>query len=142
MNIFQFLRWIGKIFKWLIAFPKWLITFFIPYTFKWAACTINKIILLPKCFLFYGLDFVLWCMYLPIRFVFWLMDVILGSFNIKPFVVKAEHEFWAYIYGVDKYVHDDLGTGFHFAHYPDSVINMCYACGIPKWQKAPPFPKM
>ena len=68
------------------------------------------------CFFWYILNLVLTIIYLPFSFIFWLIGII----DI------VDDYFWGPIYIADGLVHDY--SGFHFAHFPDSIINGCYSC--------------
>jgi hypothetical protein len=114
----------------------------IPYIFIWNVtgfmCGLNGIFNLPKCFLWYLLEFIGWVLYLPFRFLFWLVDVIVYAVFKKDGLVKAEHQFWCILEDLDKIIHKISGA--HIIHYPDSVIEKCYTCKMPPFPKLPSFP--
>jgi len=60
-----------------------------------------------QCFLWYILDLVGWTLYLPFRFIFWLIDYIL-----KLGIVKAEHKAWNFINDIDYYIHGPVNNYF------------------------------
>lgn len=127
-----------KLFKWTFLFTGWFFSKFIPWFFKFLTCAFSKLMSLPQCLLWYGLDTACWIFYLPFRFMFWILDEIL--FSGKPTIVAAEHNMWKYMYQLDNYVHDGLKTGIHIFHYPDSVIATCYSCDIDSYPPSPSFP--
>ena len=127
-----------KLFKFIFLFIGWFISKFIPWFIQFVTCTINKIMSLPQCLLWYGLDTAGWIFYLPFRFIFWIIDQVL--FSGKPTITKAEKSMWEYMYKLDNYVHDGLNTGIHLFHFPNSVTATCYKCKISKFPTAPSFP--
>lgn len=128
-----------------------------------------KLISFPKCFLWYFLDTFGWVMYLPFRFVFWLIDWMLGIG-----IVKQEIKAWNFLDQIDYFVHgipmsnyfmyqynptsdttdsdgkplkngkdpNTLQLGFHIIHFPDSVMYQCYSMAPFTLRKFPPYPKM
>lgn len=136
--LFKFFDLVVALAMWFYKFIIWFPVKFIPWFLKFVWCTINKILMLPKCFLWYGLDTIGWAIYLPFRFIFWLLDSI---FNIG--LVKIEHNIWCFFDDIDHFVHDKkdgLGTGFHIIHFPDSVMKTCYSCDTGKYIPGPTFP--
>jgi len=127
-----------KLFKFIFLFIGWFISKFIPWFIQFVTCTINKIMSLPQCLLWYGLDTAGWIFYLPFRFIFWIIDQVL--FSGKPTITKAEKSMWEYMYKLDNYVHDGLNTGIHLFKFPNSVTATCYKCKISKFPTAPSFP--
>lgn len=148
--LFTFFDMIYSILKWLFYdFPIWFATFYILWLLEYIICSFDKIMMLPKCFLWYGLDTASWIVYLPFRFVFWLLDSIMFSGKPEagkkyPPIQQMEHDFWCFMDDVDHFVHDknseSLGTGFHIIHFPDSVMHTCYRCKIRKWKSMPKSP--
>lgn len=142
----------GKLFKWAFRFVAWFFNDFIKWFIQFVTCTIQKILHIPKCFMWYGLDTAGWIFYLPFRFLFWLLDQLLFSGvdspnpddpNADPYggpIVTAEHQVWKYLYQLDNTIHDGFGTGFHIAHFPDSVMETCYSCKIDPYPHGPTFP--
>lgn len=135
---FQLGDLIVKLFKFVFAFIAWFFPMFIPWFLQFVTCTISKIMHLPQCFMWYGLDTAGWIFYLPFRLLFWILDEML--FSGKPIIVKAEHDMWESMYKFDNYVHDGLGTGLHLFHFPDSVTKTCYQCKIDNYPPGPTFP--
>jgi len=93
------------------------------WCFKNITCGLEMFMNFRQCFLWYLLEIIGQTLYLPIRFLVWIL-------NIKP---------W------EKYVWDkiQLGdcaffdlTGFHIIHYSDDILKRCYKCNpgpFPKW---------
>jgi hypothetical protein len=131
---------------------------FIPWFIRFVICTSYKITSFPKCFLWYGLDIAGWIFYLPFRFLFWLVDAILDIG-----LVKLEHDTWCFLNDLDYFLHgpqnnyfmfqytseypktdapdpESLNTGYHFIHFPDSVMEKCYALNYYGLANLPSFP--
>ena len=68
------------------------------------------------CLFWYMLDLVSKIVYLPFAFFFWLI----GISDI------IEDKLWGPLYIVDGVFYDYVG--FHFAHFPDSIMKGCYSC--------------
>jgi hypothetical protein len=122
---------------------------FIPWLIRFVMTTVYKIVHFPKCFLWYALDTAGWIFYLPFRFLFWLVDSILDLG-----IIKKEHDAWCFLDDIDYYLHgpidnefldqyedsaeitklhdakqedpDSMNLGFHFIHFPDTVMQTCY----------------
>lgn len=136
--IFAFFDLFVGLLMWAFYFIIWFPSKFIPWFAMFTWCTINKILMLPRCFLWYGLDTAGWALYLPFRFTFWLLDQI---FDIG--LVKMEHDVWCFLDDIDHFIHDSgdgLGTGFHIIHFPDSVMKTCYSCDVGDYPPGPTFP--
>lgn len=130
-----FFKFVGELLKFSFNISAWFFTEFIPWLGQYLECALDKIISLPKCFLWYTLDTISYILYLPVRFGFWLIDSML---NIG--IQKIEKDIWCFLDDIDKFIHDSgndgLGTGIHIIHFPDSVMQKCYQC------KASSFPKL
>ena len=165
--LFKLLTFIIELATWTFDFLKWLVVpwpgdlmnpgkkdsnveaGFFPWLIRFTMTTVYKIVNFPKCFLWYALDTAGWIMYLPFRFVFWLIDSLL---NIG--IVKGEHDIWCFLDDIDYFLHgpidnefleqyedsatimrmneakqtdpDSMNLGFHFIHFPDTVMRTCY----------------
>lgn len=131
---------------------------FIPWLIRFIICSSYKIVSFPKCFLWYGLDIAGWIFYLPFRFLFWLVDAILDVG-----LVKLEHDTWCFLDDLDYFLHgpkdnyfmyqyapedrnvptpdpESLNTGYHIIHFPDSVMEKCYALNYYALANCPDFP--
>lgn len=126
--IIAFFNMIWKTFSWiLIKFIPWLIynpwpptvfdtgrrydkyqpAAFLPWAIRYMVVLSSKIANFPKCFVWYIIDIVVWTLYLPFRFVFWLIDYLL---NIG--FVKGEHKVWNFLNDIDYYVHGPVRNYF------------------------------
>ena len=121
--LFQLLLWGIMLLAWFPLYIIWLV--------QNIMCAITRVLNLPKCFLWYGMDIAGKIFYLPFHCLFWVLDSILGIG-----VVNMEYDLWTLLEQMDKYIHDDMGTGYHIIHFPDSAQKLCYTCKIGK------FPKM
>ena len=91
------------------------------FIFSYLTCGIQYIENLHRCIFYYSLDVVGKLFYFPVTFMLWLSWEF-GKTDLYDFHDKI----WNTIYAIDK---DFYGTfGFHFAHYPDNIKNMCYNC--------------
>jgi hypothetical protein len=117
---------------------------FIPWMIRYIICMAYSIASFSKCFLWYALDTAGWIAYLPFRFVFWLCDYML---NVG--LLKVEKDMWYFLAEVDYFLHgpannyfldtnyvpgpqtttdpNSLNLGMHIIHFPDSVMEQCYA---------------
>jgi hypothetical protein len=165
--IFAAFRFIIEFFIWIFDFLKWLIlpwpnnlmnprrddvnkkAGFICWLIRYIIVIAYKITSLPKCFLWYFLDTAGWVIYLPFRFVFWLIDFML---NIG--MQKMEKDIWYFLDEIDYFLHgkpgsnyfmfhydpnppprldaegndlDAMNFGFHIIHFPNSVMEQCYS---------------
>jgi len=174
--VIKFCIWLFKDFiLWLVTYPVGTIVFvpkrgeekvragFIWWLIRYIIVVVMKIIRLPKCFLWYFLDTAGWVLYLPFRFVFWMMDWLMGGKQI----VTAEHKAWDLLGQIDYFLHgrprdnyfmyqydpnpapkldekghdvDTMKMGFHIIHFPDSVMFQCYSISPYKLAKLAPFP--
>jgi hypothetical protein len=165
--IFAFLKFVISFFMWIFEFLTWLIlpwpnnlmnprrddvnkqSGFICWLIRYIIVIAYKITSLPKCFLWYFLDTAGWVLYLPFRFVFWMIDFIL---NIG--MQKMEKDIWYFLEEIDYFLHgkpesnffmfhydpnppprldaegndlDAMNLGFHIIHFPNSVMEQCYS---------------
>ena len=172
MFVVEFFIWIFEFLVWLIMpFPLDLMTpkqgdekipaGFIPWLIRYIIVIVYKIINIPKCFIWYFIDTACWTMYLPFRFIFWMLDSFLGLG-----IVKAEHNAWDFMDQIDYFVHgkpltnwfmyefappgpkvdkygndpDTLQLGLHIIHFPDSVMRLCYSISPYRQAKLKMFP--
>jgi len=138
IGIFEFLGGVILGVVWVIqCIPK------LPDILTWAVkgfmCGLMGIINLPKCFLWYLLEWIGWVFYLPWRFLFFLMDGAANAIIGKKVVVDFEHKVWCFLEEMDKYIHKRYKM--HIIHYPDSVVEKCYTCRMPKFPSLPAFPE-
>jgi hypothetical protein len=172
MFVVEFFIWIFEFLVWLIMpFPLDLMTpkqgdekipaGFIWWLVRYIIVIVYKIINIPKCFIWYFIDTACWTMYLPFRFIFWMLDSFLGLG-----IVKAEHKAWDFMDQIDYFVHgkpltnwfmyefappgpkvdkfgndpDTLQLGLHIIHFPDSVMRLCYSVSPYRLPKLKSFP--
>lgn len=170
--VVEFFIWIFDFLVWLIMpFPKDLMTpkqgdvkikvGFIWWLIRYIIVIVYKIINIPKCFIWYFVDTAAWTIYLPFRFIFWVIDSFLGLG-----IVKAEHKVWDFLDQIDYFLHgrpntnwfmyefappgptvdkdgkdpETLGLGFHIIHFPDSVMRLCYSISPYSLAKLKMFP--
>jgi len=180
--VFAAIKFIVEFFKWIFYFMKWLIlpwpkNFLTPHRddvnkqagfFCWLVRYIiviaYKVTSLPKCFLWYFLDTAGWVLYLPFKFVFWLLDVIFGGNTFE----SGEKNVWYFLDEIDYFLHgkpkdnyfmyeydpreappvldtsgndvDSMNLGFHIIHFPDSVMFQCYSINPFTLAHLSPFP--
>ena len=115
-NIFKkikaFFDYLGKFFKWFGDIIK---------------CSIETLIGLPNCIMFYMFDLFLGTIGMIITFI--------TSFS--PSLVKARKTTWNIVTKLDKMVYKY--AGFRIKEYPKSILKKCYKC---KNKKMPKMPKL
>lgn len=142
---------------WFFGLPKWPSNLFkpekddkkkevgfIPFIIRYVMVIAIGISKLPKCVLWYTLDTLGWIIYLPFRFVFWLLDYFIPELKITD----KEHKGWDFLDEIDYFLHGpknnwfmyqyedqstpdpdphSLNLGFHIIHFPNSVMETCYS---------------
>lgn len=68
------------------------------------------------CAFWYLLNLFCVIVYFPFSFIFWLIDI----------TDLVNDYFWGLIYLIDEIFY--AYSGFHFAHFPDSILKGCYSC--------------
>lgn len=115
-NIFKkikaFFDYLGKFFKWFGDIIK---------------CSIETLIGLPNCIMFYLFDLFIGTIAMIIR--------MLTSFS--PALVKARQTTWKIVTKIDNMV--NKVAGIRFTEYPKSILKKCYKC---KNKKMPKMPKL
>jgi hypothetical protein len=107
-KIMGFFTYLGKFFTWIGDIIK---------------CSIETIIGLPNCFIFYMFDL----------FIGFLTMMIKFFCSFSPALETARKTTWQIIMKIDKMVYSI--SGFHIVGYPKSVIKMCYKCQNVKMPK-------
>jgi hypothetical protein len=171
----EFFTWIFYFLKWLIL--PWPADFlnphkddvnikagFICWLIRYIIVIAYKVTSLPKCFLWYFLDTAGWVIYLPFKFVFWLLDWLLGGKTFE----SGEKNVWYFLDEIDYFLHgkpkdnyfmfqydpreappvldasgndvDAMNLGFHIIHFPDSVMYQCYSINPYSLANLAPFP--
>jgi len=158
--IWAILQWIGYFVVWLVYYwppnlfdpqagDSSIAAGFLPWLIRYIIVIAYKIMHFPKCFLWYFIDTATWILYLPFKFVFWLVDLLLNAG-----MVDGEHAAWRFMDEVDYFVHgkpnsnyfmyqyaanppidmdedgndkESMNLGFHIIHFPDSVMYECYS---------------
>lgn len=160
--VVEFCIWIFYFLKWLILpWPSNFLTpkkndvnvtaGFICWAIRYIIVIAYKITSLPKCFFWYFLDTAGWVLYLPFKFVFWMLDFILSGKSFQ----SGEKKVWYFLDEIDYFLHgkprdnyfmyefnpkeeapvldasgndiDTMHLGLHIIHFPDSVMNQCYS---------------
>jgi len=130
--VFKVLIWvIICAFTWLPFFLAWLIQFLV--------CAFTKLLNIPNCFLWYGMEIAGKILYLPFRLTFYILDSIFKAMNINFSIQGFVNRIWWFIDDIDHMLYNS-GSGFHFLHYPDDVIERCYQCKIGPIPDIPEFP--
>ena len=111
-KIKAFFDYLGKFFKWLGDIIK---------------CSIETLIGLPNCIMFYMFDLFIGTIAMIIR--------LLTSFS--PSLVKARQTTWKIVTKIDNAV--NKVAGIRFTEYPKSILKKCYKC---KNKKMPKMPKL
>lgn len=111
-KIKAFFDYLGKFFKWFGDIIK---------------CSIETLIGLPNCIMFYMFDLFLGTIGMIITFI--------TSFS--PSLVKARKTTWNIVTKLDKMVYKY--AGFRIKEYPKSILKKCYKC---KNKKMPKMPKL
>lgn len=91
------------------------------YFFTYIICGIQYLQNMHKCIFYYALDVFAKILYFPIDFVNWLAWEYAGQD-----LYIGQKKIWDTIYYMDNEFYNTMG--FHFAHYPKNVADMCYSC--------------
>lgn len=180
--IFAGITFVVEFFTWIFYFLKWLIlpwpqnflspkrddvnkkAGFICWFVRYIIVIAYKVTSLPKCFLWYFLDTAGWVIYLPFKFVFWLLDLMLGGHTFE----SGEKSVWYFLGEIDYFLHgrpkdnyfmyqydpreappvldasgndvDAMNLGLHIIHFPDSVMYQCYSISPFGLANLAPFP--
>lgn len=79
----------------------------LPWAIRFFIVLATKVAKFPKCFIWYIIDIVIWTLYLPFRFVFWLLD-----FFLNVGIVRGEHKLWNILNDIDYYIHGPVRNYF------------------------------
>jgi hypothetical protein len=126
-------NFIKELFSHFTKFWMWVGKDFLPWFGNFTTCGFEKLFALPKCFLWYGLDVASRALYMPVRLLMYVLDLIIGFIiPSNKFFQNTEHSIWCLLDDLDHYIHDKdgLNTGVHIIHFPDSVMAKCYTCKI------------
>jgi len=108
--------WPPNVFETGTRYDKYVESAFLPWVIRFFIVLSTRVANFPKCFVWYIIDIVVWTLYLPFRFVFWLIDYIL---NIG--MVKGEHKVWNFLNDIDYYVHGPVRN-----YFLDQYVTMYY----------------
>ena len=98
---------------------------FLPWTIRIIMVIAEKIGKFPKCFLWYLLDIVGWIIYLPFRFLFWLIDSILNTS-----LQEGDRYVWHLLNDMDYYIHGPVRNYFLDQYVTMYVGDSMYKSGI------------
>jgi hypothetical protein len=102
---------IGVLFKWTGEF-----------VFSYIMCGVQYIQNLHRCIFFYVLDTLGYMMYnIFVGIPLWILKTFMGRD-----LYGAMDKMWDTVYKYDSYIYGY--TGFHIAHYPKNIRNLCYNC--------------
>jgi hypothetical protein len=119
--IFNGLGWIlSKLIPWLFVTPwptnvfetgrkydKFVEAAFLPWVIRFFIVLSTRVANFPKCFVWYIIDIVSWTLYLPFRFIFWLID-----YGLNVGLVRGEHKVWNVLNDIDYYIHGPVRNYF------------------------------
>jgi hypothetical protein len=98
---------------------------FLPWTIRIIMVIAEKIGKFPKCFLWYLLDIVGWIIYLPFRFLFWLIDSILNTS-----LQEGDRYVWHLLNDMDYYIHGPVRNYFLDQYVTMYVGDSMYKSGV------------
>ena len=107
-KIIGFFTYLGKFFKWIGDIIQ---------------CSVETIIGIPNCFVFYMFDI----------FVGFIMMMIKLFCSFSPTLERARKMVGKIMTKMDKMLYSM--TGFHFLEYPKSIVKKCYKCKNKKMPK-------
>lgn len=135
----QFFIMIFMIILWLIQCALMWLPFFVIWLIQFIICAFQKLLNIPNCFLWYGMEIAGKMFYLPFRITFYVLDLIFSSMGVGFSIQGMVDKMWWFTDDIDHAMYD-AGSGFHIVHYPDDVIKRCYSCDIGKFPTLPKFP--
>uniref|UniRef100_A0A6C0B7X7 Uncharacterized protein n=1 Tax=viral metagenome TaxID=1070528 RepID=A0A6C0B7X7_9ZZZZ len=91
------------------------------FLFTYIICGLQYLQNMHKCIFYYALDVFGKILYFPVDFINWIAWEFAGQD-----LYSGQQKMWETIYWIDDKFYTN--TGFHFAHYPKNVIDMCYSC--------------
>jgi hypothetical protein len=99
--------WPSNVFEKGKKYDKYVEAAFLPWAIRYFIVLATKVANFPKCFIWYIIEIFVWTIYLPFRFLLWLIDYIL---NIG--IVKGEHKVWNFLNDMDYYIHGPVKNYF------------------------------
>jgi hypothetical protein len=91
------------------------------FLLSYLTCGIHYIENIHRCIFYYSIDAVAKLFYSPVTIFLWLV----WEFG-ETDLYKTHDKIWDTIYAIDESFYGIFG--FHFAHYPKNIKNMCYNC--------------
>ena len=98
---------------------------FLPWSIRIIMVIADKIGNFPKCFIWYLLDIVGWTIYLPFRFLFWLIDSILNTS-----LQEGDRYVWHLLNDMDYYIHGPVRNYFLDQYVTMYAGDYMYKSGI------------
>jgi hypothetical protein len=99
--------WPTNVFETGKKYDKFVEAAFLPWVIRFFIVLSTRVANFPKCFVWYIIDIVSWTLYLPFRFIFWLID-----YGLNVGLVKGEHKVWNFLNDIDYYVHGPVRNYF------------------------------
>lgn len=91
------------------------------FIFTYIICGLQYLQNMHKCIFYYAIDVFAKILYLPVDIINWAVWEWTGQD-----LTVGQQKIWDTIYWIDDKFYNN--TGFHFAHYPKNVSDMCYSC--------------
>ena len=117
MGLLKFLRYgiifVSAVFGYLGKVIAWL--------FKTVKCSLTWFSNFRQCFFWYFLEIIGQIIYLPFRFLIWLLTY-MGIYDLEC----VERDFWSGVSDVDCFIYSLVD--FHLFRYSEEVLEKCYSC--------------
>ena len=117
MGFLKFLRYgiifVSAVFGYLGKVIAWL--------FKTVKCSLTWFSNFRQCFFWYFLEIIGQIIYLPFRFLIWLLTY-MGIYDLEC----VERDFWSGVSDVDCFIYSLVD--FHLFRYSEEVMEKCYSC--------------
>ena len=117
MGLLKFLRYgiifVSAVFGYLGKVIAWL--------FKTVRCSLTWFSNFRQCFFWYFLEIIGQIIYLPFRFLIWLLTY-MGIYDLEC----VERDFWSGVSDVDCFIYSLVD--FHLFRYSEEVMEKCYSC--------------
>ena len=117
MGLLKFLRYgiifVSAVFGYLGKVIAWL--------FKTVKCSLTWFSNFRQCFFWYFLEIIGQIIYLPFRFLIWLLTY-MGIYDLEC----VERDFWSGVSDVDCFIYSLVD--FHLFRYSEEVMEKCYSC--------------
>jgi len=93
----------------------------IAWLFKTVKCSLTWFSNFRQCFFWYFLEIIGQIIYLPFRFLIWLLTY-MGIYDLEC----VERDFWSGVSDVDCFIYSIVN--FHLFRYSEEVLEKCYSC--------------